>query len=75
MKVSKTYEVELGRFHDVLLEVFDKSFTDAQLEKLFHLLPEHIKQIAYEWGGGDTVFGDESYVYIKNNKELFFEGK
>lgn len=73
MKVTVEYDIELSRFHDVLYELYDKSFEEKQLERLFMKLPDDVKQIAYRWGAGDTVFGDEAYVYIKEHKGTFLD--
>ena len=79
MNMTKTItkEIDLCRLHDVIVDVFyddnvDTSNLDEfKLEKVFNELPDDVQAIAIQWGGGDTVFGDEAYRHIEKNKELF----
>ena len=79
MKMTKTInsEIELDRLHDVIVDVFyhdnvdTSNLDDSKLEKAFNELPDHIQSIAIQWGGGDTVFGDEAYQHIEKNKDLY----
>ena len=49
------------------------SLTEYKFKKVFNNLPDHVQLIAIQWGGGDTVFGDEAYAYINKNKDRFKE--
>ena len=77
MKKNIEAEIELYRLHDAIVDVFyndnvdTSNITEDHLEKTFNSLPEHVQYIAIQWGGGDTVFGDEAYRYIEKNKDMF----
>jgi hypothetical protein len=75
VEVTETFEVNLDRMHDVLLEVTDKSYDDDDLKDFFHSLPEEIRFLAYQYGGNDTVFGDACYVHFKKAFEWAKEMK
>jgi hypothetical protein len=60
---------EWHHFHDVVFEATRKDLEVDQLRTVFNQLPGHIQSIAYEWGFSDTVFGDNAYVYIRDNLE------
>ena len=47
-----------ARLHDVLLECGFGSVDAQAAKQVFFELPETIKIVAFEWGIGDTVFGD-----------------
>ncbi len=72
-------EIELYRLHDAIVHVFyhdnvdTSNLDDSKLEKAFNELPYHVQSIAIQWGGGDTVFGDEAYRYIQENKQTFID--
>ena len=55
---------EWARLHDVLVECGMGSVTEEQARQVFFELPEGIKYIAFKWGIGDTVFGDEVYTHL-----------
>jgi len=73
MKKTINAEIDLSRLHDVIVGVFYhdnvdiSDLNDSKLEKVFNELPDNVQAIAIQWGGDDTVFGDEAYVYIKEN--------
>ena len=55
--------------HDVVFNVTGKSVKNEELESIFNTLPSHLKHLAYEWGMNDTVFRDDTYVYLKEKLE------
>lgn len=59
-------EQNWARLHDVLAEVGMGSVTMEQCKQVFFELPEDIKNIAFLWGIGDTVFGDKVYEHLIN---------
>ena len=63
---------DIPHIHDVILEITknNSKLTDDYCRKVFHLLPDHIKTIAIEWGTSDTVFRDDMYAWLKKNPEL-----
>jgi hypothetical protein len=74
MVITVSKSINIDGLHDVLVDALEnKRYTDTQIEKAFHLLPEHIQHIAFQWGSSDTVFRDEAYVYIMKNKKIFQE--
>lgn len=68
VKVVMVADIDLSRLHDVMVEIDGKSRTEQELLLIFESLPQYIRNIAYQWGGGDTVFGDEAYVYLRDKK-------
>lgn len=54
-----------ARFHDVLVECGFGSVTMEQAKQVFFELPEGVKYIAFKWGMGDTVFGDEAFTHLQ----------
>lgn len=55
-----------ARLHDVMVECGMGSPTREQAMQVFSELPAHVKEIAYEWGIGDTVFGDEASEHLQS---------
>ena len=69
IKVTKTKTIDLSGLHDVMVDVLeDRRYTDDEVQKCFDSLPEDIQMTAFEWGSGDTVFGDEAYKFLKQQK-------
>lgn len=58
-----------GRLHDAVVEALDVSLSLSDCEKVYELLPDHIKGTAISWGFSDTVFGDEVFSFAKDHKE------
>jgi hypothetical protein len=56
--------------HDVLAEIEDREYTKEECRAAFLRLPYNIQAIAVSWGLDDTVFRDEAYVFLRDNKEL-----
>jgi myo-inositol catabolism protein IolC len=56
-----------ARLHDVCVELDGKERSEKELRYIFENLPVNIKNIAHGWTIGDTVFGDEAYVWLKKN--------
>lgn len=59
-----------GRFHDAVLEVSKVDLSIVQCFGLFHRLPLRIRNIAFDYGFNDTVFGDEVYEYVRDNRDI-----
>lgn len=57
---------DMDRFHDVLVEVNGRSYSEAQLKTLFSQLPEQIKNDVASWGL-DTVIADTIYTHYKRH--------
>lgn len=68
--------MDQASLHDVLTEIRveldleNKEYTRAQLEKVFSTLSDATKTVAREWGLSDTVFRDSAYVYLLSNPRL-----
>ena len=57
--------------HDVLADLGGeyREYTKEECRAAFLRLPYHTQTIAVSWGLEDTVFRDEAYVYLRDNKE------
>ena len=73
--MKKTVELEKDDFsamHDVILEALDypnSSITEELILEYWEKLPDHIKGTAIEWGCDDSVFRDNMFVWLQENKE------
>lgn len=66
MKVKVTFEEgDFHGMHDILFDLTGHSFTHDELEKLWHGLPDHIKDDFIHWGGSDTVVLDNIYEHYE----------
>lgn len=54
--------------HDTIFEVTDEDLTKEELKELFMKLPVHIAATGVAWGLADTVFNDEVYRYLEEQK-------
>jgi hypothetical protein len=69
IKVTKTKTIDLDGLHDVMVDVLEeRRYTDEEVQKCFESLPEDIQMTAFEWGSGDTVFGDKAYKFLEQSK-------
>lgn len=59
---------DFNAMHDVIFEALDIKLTKAQIHVIWEELPEDIRGLAIQWGTSDTVFRDNLYEYLKNNK-------
>jgi hypothetical protein len=59
---------DFDAMHDVILEALDIELTNAKIHVIWEELPEDIRGLAIQWGTSDTVFRDNLYEYLKNNK-------
>jgi len=59
---------DFDAMHDVILEALDVELTNAQIHVIWEELPEDIRALAIQWGTSDTVFRDNLYEHLKNNK-------
>ena len=60
--------------HDVIVDTLDIQPTKVQAMTLFDKLPERLQEIAFTWGLNDTVFLDETYEAITENRIKIDEG-
>lgn len=63
-------ENQWDHFYDVVFDSIGKKCNEDELKIIYNLLPHHIKSICEEWGMGDTVFRDNAYQFLKENKGL-----
>ena len=62
--------------HDVMVDTIEnRVYSDDEVIECFYKLPPTIQDIAYSWGGNDTVFRDEAYRYIVKNIVYFKKEK
>jgi hypothetical protein len=59
---------DFDAMHDVILEALDIELTNAKIHVIWEELPEDIRGLAIQWGTNDTVFRDNLYEHLKNNK-------
>lgn len=59
---------DFNAMHDVIFEALDIEPTNAQIHVIWEELPEDIRGLAIQWGTSDTVFRDNLYEHLKNNK-------
>lgn len=69
MNITDFEQSDWNHLHDVVFNVTGKSVKNEELESIFNTLPSHLKHLAYEWGMNDTVFRDDTYVYLKEKLE------
>ena len=70
MKTNITLDrSDLDDMYDVILEALDIEPTDEEIMNFFNELPDHIKGLAVQWGTSDTVFRDDMFVWLKENKK------
>jgi len=60
---------DFDSLHDIILEVLDFKPTDSECQKFWDLLPEHIQGDALQWGTSDSIFGNNAFVWLRDNKE------
>lgn len=72
MQSSTILPNKLSGFHDVIIDIlsYDRKLADNEINYYWALLPNHIKQMAFNWGTNDTVFRDETYIWFEQNKHL-----
>ena len=69
MKTNITLDKsDLNNMYDVIVEALNIEPTDEQIIEFFYELPDHIKGLAVQWGTSDTVFRDDMFVWLKENK-------
>ena len=59
---------DFNAMHDVIFEALDIELTNAKIHVIWEELPEDIRGLAIQCGTSDTVFRDNLYEYLKNNK-------
>jgi hypothetical protein len=59
---------DFNAMHDVIFEALGTKLTNAKIHVIWEELPEDIRGLAIQWGTSDTVFRDNLYEYLKNNK-------
>lgn len=58
----------VASFHDVLVEIEAREYSETECREAFDKLPDNIKFVALQWGLSDTEFRDAAYVYLKESK-------
>jgi hypothetical protein len=56
---------DLDHLHDVVYDCTGLDESDDKLIERFNLLPENLKNTAYQWGFNDTVFRDELILHLE----------
>jgi hypothetical protein len=77
---NKTFDVKFDNlfkdndwfsFHDCLSDVVPADYTEEECREVFEILPDHIQLLAVEWRLSDTVFRDDAYVFLKDNRKVW----
>lgn len=53
--------------NDCYVDVVGEKPSNEQIEVIYNLLPQHIKDEANMWGWNDTVVGDDVCEWISDN--------
>ena len=53
--------------NDCYVEVLGKKPSNEQVNVIYNLLPQYIKDDANKWGWSDTVVGDNVCIWIIDN--------
>lgn len=53
--------------NDCYVDVLGKKPSNEQINVIYNLLPQHIKDDANKWGWSDTVVGDNVCIWIRDN--------
>lgn len=70
MIVTVTLEKEdFDHMHDVIYDVLGYEPTNEQIQAIWDKLPEEIQGTAIQWGCSDTVFREDMYEWLEENKE------
>lgn len=65
---SKDIQVLMYKIHDILVQLKGIEPNDKEILEIIQEIPKSILAIGIAWGYSDTVFGDELYVWIRDNK-------
>ena len=57
----------VNSFHDVLVELKARDYSDDELKAAFDQLPIPIQDVAFQWGLADTVFRDDAFVFFRDS--------
>lgn len=70
MIVTVTLEKEdFDHMHDAIYDVLGYEPTNEQIQAIWDKLPEEIQGTAIQWGCSDSVFRDDMYEWLEENKE------
>lgn len=64
-------------FHDVVVQALNLSeeeagiLNESKLRQVFAVLPEPVRDVAYEWGFSDSVFKDNAVFYMGNRPSTY----
>lgn len=61
-------QFDFDYMHDVIYEVLGYKPTNQQIQDIWDKLPDEIQGTAIQWGTSDTVFRDELYLWLRENK-------
>jgi len=53
--------------NDCYVDIIGKKPSNEQINVIYNLLPQHIKDDANKWGWSDTVVGDNVCIWISDN--------
>ena len=60
---------DFDSMHDVVSEVMENDPSNEEIQKLWNVMPDHIKGMAFQWGCNDTVFRDKMYTWLEESKK------
>ena len=60
-----------NRISDSFVSVFDRAPTEKELSHIKSNLPNEIYELVERWGSDDTEVRDKTFVWIRENKEIF----
>lgn len=69
--ISDLDKNDWDHFHDCIFNTTKVSLEEEDLKGVFDLLPDDLKDEAYEWGMSDTLWRDNFYDWYKENAEKF----
>lgn len=64
-------EHDFDCFHDCIIDACDKHLNQEELIEVWSMLPINIQCTALEYGMSDTVFRDEVFAFVEENKDKF----
>lgn len=71
MKSLKCFtDSEFNHLHDIVYNLTGKQSTIPRLKEIFGLLPNIIQAEAILNGLNDTVFRDNTYIWLERNQEI-----
>ena len=75
MDIGDFEKNDWDHMHDVVLHVTHKSSTMRELIEFYKSLPEHLHELAEEWGMNDTVFREEAIEFLREKENARITAK